>query len=130
MDYLTTLFNRVTNYFTGQRNLEFTGRYHAPPHSVRPNPFNIQNHQKTLDHAFRRYLYPPEIDMIENQLRRSDISEEAILNDFFANDVEHHNVPMDEHFEYGLATMLDAFRPPQKCLPAHLYDVEHHYPYK
>jgi hypothetical protein len=130
MDHLTLLFNRITNFFSGQRNLEYTGTYHAPPHSVRANPINIENHQQVLDHAFKRYLYPDEIDRIENQMRRSDVTLEAVLADFFANDVEPHDVPMDEHFEYGLQAMLDAFRPPQKCLPAHIYDVQHHYPYK
>nr|UDL14329.1 MAG: RNA-dependent RNA polymerase [Alphapartitivirus sp.] len=130
MDYLTTLFNRVTNFMYGQRNLEYVGTYHRPPHSVRPNELNIAKHKQVVEHAMRRYLYPHEIDFIINQTRRSEISETAILEDFFANDVDPHEVPMDEHFENGLQAMLDAFRPPQKCLPAHIYDVQHHYPYK
>jgi hypothetical protein len=130
MDLLTTLFSRVTNFLYGQRNLEYVGTYHAPPHSVRPNEINIQKHKQVVEYAMRKYLYPHEIDYIINQTRRSDITEDAILSDFFANDVDNHDVPMDEHFEHGLQAMLDAFRPPQRCLPAHIYDVQHHYPYK
>lgn len=130
MDYFVMLFNRITNFVTKRNNLQYVGTYHAPPHSVRPNPINIDKHKATLSYAFAKYLYPHEIDLITNKLRRSDVTEEAILADFFANDVEQHQVVMDEHFEKGLTAMLDAFRPPQKCLPAHIYDVQHHYPYK
>jgi len=130
MDYLCAAFTRALSLFTGPKNLEYVGKYHRPPHSVRVNELNVHNHQRTLDHAFNRYLYPHEINTITNELRRSDVTEEAIMADFFANDVEPHDVPMDEHFEYGLSAMLDAFRPPQKCLPAHIYDVQHHYPFK
>jgi len=130
MDYLCNAFNRALNFLSGSNNLQYVGNYHAPPHSVRVNPINVENHHRTLEHAFNKYLYPQEIDLIIKQMRRSDISEEAILDDFFANDVEYHDVPMDSHFENGLSAMLDAFRPPQKCIPAHIYDVQHHYPYK
>nr|UDL14427.1 MAG: putative RNA-dependent RNA polymerase [Alphapartitivirus sp.] len=130
MDYLTALFNRITNFVTGPKNLEFVGTYHRPPHSVRPNALNIEKHKQTLDYAFRKYLYPTEIEKIQKQLRRSDVSEDAILADFFDNDVDYHDVPQDEHFEIGLRCTFDAFRPPQPCLPAHIYDVQHHYPYK
>jgi len=130
MDYLCNAFNRALSFFSGPTNLEYVGTYHRPPHSVRVNEFNVENHKRTLDHAFARYLYPTEINLITQQMRRSDITEEAILNDFFANDVEPHEIPYDEHTEYGLQAMLEAFRPPQPCMPAHLNDVEHHYPYK
>jgi len=130
MDYLCNSFNRILSFFSGPRNLEFVGTYHRPPHSVRTNELNISKHKITLDHAMDKYFYPDEIDFIRNKMRRSDISEEAILDDFFAGDVDFHEIPWDEHTQYGLNAMLDAFRPPQRCLPAHIIDVEHHYPYK
>jgi len=77
-----------------------------------------------------KYLYHEEILRITQELRRSDITTEAVLDDFFANDVEYHEIPFDQHVNYGLECMLNAFRPPRPCLPAHINDVEHHYPYK
>nr|UDL14366.1 MAG: putative RNA-dependent RNA polymerase [Alphapartitivirus sp.] len=130
MDYLTSAFSKLTDFVFKKKNLEYVGTFHRPPHSVRPNILNIEKHKQTLDFAFRKYLYPHEIDYIEVSLRRSDITEDAILADFFANDVDYHVIPEDEHLENGLQCTLDAFRPPQKCLPAHIYDVQHHYPYK
>jgi hypothetical protein len=130
MDYLCMLFNRALNLFTTSTNLKYVGKFHFHPHSNIPHSRHVLEHQRTLHHAFDRYLYPAEIDIIENKLRRSEMTQQAILDDFFANDVEPHVVPMDEHFEYGLSAMLDAFRPPQLVRPVHLYDVQHHYPYK
>lgn len=77
-----------------------------------------------------KFLYREEIDLIENDYRRSEMTEDAILADFFANDVDPHDIPEDEHLERGLQAMADAFRPPAKCKPAHIYDVQHHYPFK
>jgi hypothetical protein len=130
MDYLCNFFKKVLFVSYHETNLEYVGNYHFHPHSNLPHVRHIIAHQQTLHHAFERFLYPDEIDKIENKLRRSEMTEQAILDDFFANDVEKHEVPMDTHFEYGLSAMLDAFRPPQKCLPAHIFDVQHHYPYK
>lgn len=130
MDYLTTLFSKFNSKNKKETNLIYTGTYHRPPHSVRVNQINVEKHKQTVDHAFRKYLYPHEIDYIELHMRRSDVTEEAILDDFFANDVEPHDIPFDIHVETGLTAMENAFRPPYPCLPAHIYDVQHHYPYK
>jgi hypothetical protein len=130
MDYLCTIFTKLFSLEKKTSNLEYVGKFHYHPHSNLPHDRHVAEHQRTLHHAFERYLYPHEIDTIENTLRRSEMTEEAILQDFFAGDVEYHDVPMDEHFEYGLKAMLDAFRPPQLCRPVHIFDVQHHYPYK
>lgn len=130
METLSWLFNKALTFVKNKTNLEYIGNYHYHPHSNLPHIRHVAQHQTTVHHAFVKYLYPGEIDLIENNLRRSEQTLEAILADFFANDVENHDVIMDEHFEYGLQCMLDAFRPPQKCLPAHIFDVQHHYPYK
>lgn len=130
MDYLVSAFNRLTNMFSGNSNLELVGTYHYHPASPAVHEAHIAAHKRTLEHAFNRYLYPQEIDYIVHQMRRSEISQDAILADFFANDVEHHDIPFDNHVEAGLSAMLDAFRPPQKCRPCHINDIEHHYPFK
>jgi len=130
MEYLTSLVDRLTRVFRSDGNLELYGSYHFRPHAPVPNDRAISAHQTTLKHSFRQFLTDKEIQIITDDYRRSNITEEAILSDFFANDVENHEIPFDEHVEYGLHCMAEAFRPPQKCLPAHLNDVEHHYPYK
>ncbi|CAH03668.1 RNA-dependent RNA polymerase [Cherry chlorotic rusty spot associated partitivirus] len=130
MDHLTSLFELFAITPKTQNNLQFVGIYHRPPHSVRANLRNVEKHKITVAHAMHKYLYPHEIDFVINQMRRSNVTEDAILADFFDNNVEPLEPVLDEHFERGLSAMLDAFRPPQKCLPAHIYDVQHHYPYK
>jgi hypothetical protein len=131
MDYLTLAFSRITSWFNEPRNLSYLGTYeHEPPRTAYTNPIAFDNHQKTLLYSFEKYLYPNEIDYIVNQHRRSDVTMEAILHDFFMNDVEQHAMPFDIHVENGLKALDLAFRPPKPCLPAHIYDVQHHYPYK
>jgi len=130
MDYLLTAFNRITSWISAPRNLEYVGRYSLPPGIIRINPEATSNHKRTLDVAFSRYLYSHEIRQITEEYRRSDITEEAILNDFFANDVESFDIPFDEHVEFGLQCMADAFRPPRPCRPVHILDVKHGYPFK
>ncbi|AGY36136.1 RNA-dependent RNA polymerase [Dill cryptic virus 1] len=130
MDYLTTAFNRITNWFTKPANFEFVGLYSLPPGLLRVNDTAISNHKKTLEHSFSKYLYEDEIHLITKEFRRSDIDLDSILDDFFSGDVEPFEIPFDEHVETGLRCMADAFRPPRLCRPVHILDVKHHYPYK
>jgi hypothetical protein len=130
MEYLTNAFNRLTNFFRSDTNLELVGTYHFHPRSQPPAPGRILAHQSVLKNAFSKHLYPHEMNTILNELRRSTMTDEDIYDDFFANDVEKHEIPFDEHVENGLAAMADAFRPPRRSLPCHICDVENHYPYK
>lgn len=130
MDYLTSAFDRITHWFIRPTNLEYTGNFTLPPGILRVNSTAIINHQKTLDFAFNKYLYPHEIHQITKEFRRSDIELDAILDDFFSGDVDPFEIPFDEHVEYGLTCMADAFRPPRLCRPVHILDVKHGYPYK
>jgi len=130
MDYLTHAFNRLTSWFTKPTNLQLIGTYHYQPASPANHEAHIAAHKRTLEHAFNRFLYHWEITRITQEYRRSEVNETSILDDFFANDVEQHTIPWDIHLQNGLDSMTEAFRPPRPCLPAHLNDVEHHYPYK
>ncbi|BDB07479.1 RNA-dependent RNA polymerase [Tulasnella partitivirus 3] len=131
MDYLTHAFSRITSWFKKPTNLEYVGVYeHDPPRTAYTNLTALDNHQATIMHSMRNFFTDEEIHRITHDYRRSEITMEAILADFFANDVEQHDIPWDQNTENGLACMAEAFRPPRPCLPAHIQDVEHHYPYK
>nr|AOX47570.1 RNA-dependent RNA polymerase [Ceratobasidium partitivirus] len=130
MEVLVHAFNRLTLFFSKEKNLKYVGTYHYKPKTYLKHDPAIAAHQSVVFKAFEKYLYPQEIIDITRNYRRSSATEEAILADFFANDVDPHEIPFDEHTENGLNAMLDAFRPPNKCMPCHLNDVEHHYPYK
>nr|ATS94413.1 RNA-dependent RNA polymerase [Podosphaera prunicola partitivirus 3] len=130
MDYLTDAFNRITEFFNNDKNLELVGTYHYRPAPPAVHPEHVIAHKRTVLHAMQRFLFPREITYITDELRRSDVTLEAILDDFFANDVPDHKIPFDEHVENGLNAMADAFRPPKLARPCHINDVEHHYPYK
>ena len=130
MDYLVSAFNRITHWFTTTSNFEYVGDFSLPPGLLRTNDVAIANHKSTLEYSFNKYLYEHEIILITKEYRRSDIDLESILEDFFSGDVEPFEIPFDEHLEFGLRCMADAFRPPRLCRPAHILDVKHHYPYK
>nr|WNB49992.1 RNA-dependent RNA polymerase [Sclerotium hydrophilum virus 3] len=130
MEYLTAAFNRISQFFSAPKNFQLVGTYHYRPAAPHLNQDTYEAHQRVVYNSMERYLYPAELDRIVNQLRRSTIDQDSILADFLSGDVEPFEPKMDEHFEYGLRCMLDAFRAPTPCLPCHLNDVEHHYPYK
>lgn len=130
MEYLTAAFDRITKFFRNDTNLELIGSYHYKPASPAVHDAHIAAHKRTVLHAMEDYLFPREIEYITHDLRRSDVTPDAILADFFDNDIEHHVIPYDEHLEYGLNCMHDAFKPPRPARPCHINDVEHHYPYK
>nr|CAH2618746.1 RNA-dependent RNA polymerase [Cannabis sativa partitivirus]CAI5383860.1 RNA-dependent RNA polymerase [Cannabis sativa partitivirus] len=130
MDYLVSAYNRITQWFNHPTNLEHVGNFTLPSGLLRVNDVAISNHKATLDHAFSKYLYSHEIELITKDYRRSDIDYDSILTDFFAGDVEPFEIPFDEHVENGLQCMADAFRPPRRCRPAHILDVQQGYPYK
>ncbi|ABN71239.1 putative RNA-dependent RNA polymerase [Vicia cryptic virus] len=130
MDYLISAFNRITHWFITPTNFEYIGNFSLPPGLLRVNDVAIANHKCTLERSFHTYLFDHEIKRIMIDHRRSDITEDSILEDFFAGDFPYFEVPFDEHVEYGLQCMADAFRPPRPCRPAHILDVKHGYPYK
>ncbi|AAX39023.1 putative RNA dependent RNA polymerase [Vicia cryptic virus] len=130
MDYLISAFNRITHWFITPTNFEYIGYFSLPPGLLRVNDVAIANHKCTLERSFHTYLFDHEIKRIMIDHRRSDITEDSILEDFFAGDFPYFEVPFDEHVEYGLQCMADAFRPPRPCRPAHILDVKHGYPYK
>lgn len=129
MEYLSTLFKR---FFIreNESNLQFVGSYHHAPRTVPVNTTTVEAHQRVLRNAFNSYLYEHEIEFITSGLRRSDVSEEAILKDFFDGDVEPFDIVSDHHLVAGLNDLYLRFAPPRPALPVHLCDVEHHYPYK
>jgi hypothetical protein len=127
---LTNIVTRFWNNISGETNLQLVGTYHHKPTSPAVHEAHIEQHKSVLRKAMQKFLYPNEYNEITLETRRSDITEEAILRDFFANDVEYHDIPFDHHVEVGLACMSDAFRPPRKCQPCHINDIEHHYPFK
>nr|AFQ95555.1 polyprotein [Diuris pendunculata cryptic virus] len=130
MEYLIADFSRITHFFRDTTNLTYSGTYHFHPRHPEVNLNAYEAHQRVLRSLMDTHLFPHEIQLITDELRRSDMTIEAILADFFANDVEYHEIPFDSHIEYGIKCMLDAFRPPKRCRPVHLLDVQHHYPYK
>ena len=130
MDESNSAFQKNLKWFKSDHNFEYVGNYSLPPGLLRVNAIAIANHKKTLDYAFQNHLYAHEIYSITHEHRRSDITLDAILDDFFSGDVEPFEIPFDSNVEKGLICMADAFRPPRLCRPAHILDVKHFYPYK
>lgn len=100
------------------------------PSSPRLNPIAIANHQNTLLHAFNEHLYTNQVHEIVHGYRRAPTSELLVYEDFFAGDIPTHTIPKDEHYYQALEYTRKRFAPPHLCRPAHLLDVEHHYPHR
>jgi len=130
MEYLTHAFNRITKWFNKETNLQYIGKFDTPPQTAFTNQVAYENHQATCLRAFQTYLYRDEIHNVTHEHKRSEANLDSILTDFFANDVEPHDIPDDYHLNYGIQCTMDAFRPPRKARPVHILDIQHHYPYK
>lgn len=87
-------------------------------------------HQRTVDHALRRYCYPQQIDEITNGYIRHEVTENLILSNFKLGDLPDHTPPRDKHYLTGLDYTAELFRPPRPVRPVHILDVQHHYPMK
>lgn len=126
MEFLSNIFSQltITSNFVLDRISSFR------PAAPRPNHVAIEQHKETVFRAMEKYLYPHEIKRITQDYRRSTITEESVLEDFFTGDISPHVVPKDQHYYAGLSEVERRFRPLKLCRPAHILDVEHHYPLK
>nr|QLC36816.1 RNA-dependent RNA polymerase [Sarcosphaera coronaria partitivirus] len=127
MEYLTHLMARLavtTNYFF-QKPID-----RIPPSNVQQldDPHAIAAHKRTVMHAMNRFCYPSIIDEVVNKMTSSTLTSEAILADLMKGDLPHHPIERDSHYTRALQYSTDLFRPPQPCRPAHIFDVQHHYP--
>jgi hypothetical protein len=130
MDLFHSLTRKFSENFAVATNLEKVGTYHFSPASPATHEAHILAHKRTMKHAFDRLLYSWEISHIVDDYRRSDVSQQAILADFFDGNIDQHDLIIDRHLLRGLDAMEEAFRPPRPARPTHLCDVEHHYPYR
>jgi hypothetical protein len=94
------------------------------------NPVAIEAHKKTVLFAMLSHLYTKDIEHILNDFHRSEVTEESVLADFYLGDIPTHVVPKDEHYYAALEHTRSRFAPPVRCRPAHIFDVQHHYPLK
>jgi len=134
MEYLTRLFSRVLNISTQPTNFLFTGISDYSPSIPVINEIGVENHKRTLRHAFDIYLTSAEYDFIINGHKRTDLDPDTITEDFFSGDIPDHPEPTDLKsqlaIEDALQCLYDAFKPPKLARVSHIFDVQWHYPYK
>jgi len=111
-------------------NFEFVGTSPFRPNPPSINPHAIEAHKKTILFAMSRHLYTYEIEFILTQRTRSTMNEDSLLYDFFSGDIPYHKVIKDDHYYDALNVTYNGFKPPMKCRPVHILDVEHHYPHR
>jgi len=128
MEFFQSLFKNLLP--RPQTNFEYIGLSPYKPRSPTVNETGIENHKRTVLNAMCSHLYTREIEYIVNSLTRSVITTRSVEEDFFHGDITCHNVIKDEHYAHALRITEANFRPPKKCRPVHLLDVEHHYPHR
>jgi len=108
-------------------------RVHNSPFKPNPpsvNPDAVESHKITVLRSMAKFLNTTEIEFVLSQRKRSQVTEESMLYDFFSGDIPFHKVKKDLHYYHALARTHQAFSPPHKCRPVHILDVEHHYPHR
>nr|UBR58446.1 putative RNA-dependent RNA polymerase [Rhizoctonia solani partitivirus 10] len=132
MDYLSKKLAYFKNFATNMDVENFVQHetpFNNPPAQPHINETGIENHKRTMLTSMESYLTNEEIHRITVEMRRSSIDAESVQNDFMSGNVPYHEIPDDRHLEEGLDAMYLAFKPPRLAKPAHLMDVQHHYPF-
>jgi hypothetical protein len=101
----------------------------------RPNiptvdPFATTKHKDVVKHALSKYCYPRQLETVLHGYTRHEVTEELVLQDFFAGNVPKHDVIKDANYTNALEFTRLAFAPPSPVRPVHIFDVQHHYPLK
>ncbi|QUP79369.1 RNA-dependent RNA polymerase [Leucocybe candicans partitivirus 1] len=127
MDSLIHQFSQLTI----ATNFELVGQSDFRPHPPFQRFIAVENHKKTVLKAMSKYFYIHEVETVLQDKLRSDIqSIESIEKDFFDGDIPYHPLIRDDNYKRALANITERFRPPRKCRPTHIFDVQHHYPHK
>jgi hypothetical protein len=128
MEALTQAFANLkvdTNY-----KIATTNYYFQPSVPQNPNPMALFQHTRTVSHAMHKFCYPHTIEEVIHRTSRSTLTPEAIIYDFMKGDIPRHFIIRDDTYQKALDITTERFRPDTPCRPAHLLDVEHHYPLK
>jgi len=123
MEQLTTQFQQLsidTNYVDIGPS-----PFPIPTHTT--NPFALEAHKKTVLYSMSKYFYTYEIEQVLAMHRPDDTFVEDIYNDFFEGDIPYHDIIKDDIYYKALHYVESQFKPPQKCRPAHIFDVRYHY---
>jgi len=123
MEQLTLQFQQLTI----ETNFVPIGT-HTSPSPPRPiNDVALERHKKTVLFAIAKHFYTYEVEEVLNMHRPSATDTENIYLDFFQGDVQQHNIIKDDIYYQALNYVTELFTPPQKCRPAHIFDVRYHY---
>jgi len=83
-------------------------------------------HVNPILHAMSKVLTADEITRVRDGYRRSDFSEEALINDYLRGNVPHHKIVKDEHYTRALLKTTDLFRPIHTYRPVAFPDLRYY----
>jgi hypothetical protein len=126
MEQLIAQFQKL-NINTNYVNIGHFDRLQLP-HAT--NQYALEAHKRTVLHAMAQHLYTHEIEEILSMRRPDPNQIELVYSDFFAGDIPPHDIDKDEIYHQALDYVTTLFAPPQKCRPAHIFDVRYHYPHE
>jgi hypothetical protein len=73
----------------------------------------------------RKHFTDVEIDQVLTN-RRSDFSDEALINDFMRSEQPQHEIPMDFNVTAAIEAVTDHFRPERTLYPVHFPDLRYY----
>jgi len=130
MEHLVSQLDRLSLIVNDTTNFEYIGDYHTKSGTHVPNPQQREAHERVVFNSMKRYFNDHELVNIIHGHKRTEVDTDSQYADFLTGDIPEFQLPEDEHTIIGLNAMLDAFRPPKRCRPAHILDVKDKYPYK
>lgn len=123
MDTLTQQFKNLAI----ETNYVFIGPTDHRQIPTQTNQFALEAHKKTVLHSMAKYLYTYEVEQVLSMRRPDPNNIELVYSDFFAGDIPKHEIIKDDIYYQAVEHVRTLFAPPQRCRPAHIFDVKFHY---
>jgi len=79
--------------------------------------------QDAVEHALRTFLNEDDYNDTVNNYRRSEISEEKLIEDFFSYEQPQIHLIKDDCYEFALQYVKKVFQPPEQYRPVHFTDL-------
>jgi len=119
----------VKNLNTQMTNLQYVNTIRSDKLPVK-NPWltpdeHLRQRNEWLTRQIRKYYSQEETDAVLTN-RRSDFSDNALIDDFMRAEQPEHPIPMDSCFDKAIRAVTEQFRPNRILHPVHFTDLRYY----
>lgn len=106
-------------------NFRYLGNHPEKAPMMHPSYISFKHINPVLK-AMSKYLTHEDLTKVTHGYRRSDFSQEALINDYLRGDVPKHTIIKDEHYYRALEMTTELFRPKETYRPVSFPDLRYY----